>query len=212
MNPYLAQFHKLRCRGDVLNVVNPIGNAAAKEITESMAIIKRIKPIALAKPMQNRLWDLCAGNALTSVLAVHLLPIQSAVAVDLRERKRNWGSAKRFEYVQADIHELTTTAFCSIDIIISVHPCGGLAERVIELYMRSAARHLIMMPCCHGSFKKNQFLIENLGTYATWCLHLAGLCGGNLAKDENCLSPKNIVVTASKQTGEITNGRLEHKR
>jgi len=37
---YLQKFLALRCSGDVLNVVNPLGNKAEKEISESMACLR----------------------------------------------------------------------------------------------------------------------------------------------------------------------------
>ena len=98
MNKYLNHFLSLKCSSDVLEVVNPLGNKAAKEITESMAVIKHIKRIAIAEKHKYGLLDLCAGNALTSVLAVHLLPIKGAIAVDKRVRNRKWDMVKRFKY------------------------------------------------------------------------------------------------------------------
>lgn len=198
MNRYLQEFLSLKCSGDVLNVVNPLGNKSAKEITESMSMLSRVKRIALKKPMHYNVVDMCAGNALTSILSVFVLPVNKATAIDKRERGRKWNLAKRFSYVVRDIKDIEPSSFTEEDIIISVHPCGELAKRVIKIWKESESKHLLLMPCCSGNFKKNTFLREKLGVYTLWCLHLASLCGGDLIEDKNCLSPKNIIISANK--------------
>ena len=95
---YLNEFLKLKCCGDILNIVNPV-QRIEKEISEAMGLLKIIKKIALKDPMKYTLYDFCAGNALISVTAVHLLPIKYAYAIDKRKRNRNWEKVKRFEYV-----------------------------------------------------------------------------------------------------------------
>ena len=199
MNHYIDEFLSLRCAGDVLNVVNPLGNKSQKEITESMAVIKRIKHIVLKdEPMTYSVVDLCAGNALTSVLAAFLFPIKQAIAVDKKPRNRKWNTADRFDYRLRDILNDPITGIDKNTIIISIHPCGKLAEKVCEIYNKSEASHLILMPCCKGQFKSNQWLKERLGNYGEWCLHLSNLVDGQLVQDMNVISPKNIVITAKK--------------
>src|SRR3990170_6036520 len=87
---HLSRFLSLKCSGDVLNAVNPIRNAE-KEISESWAILRKIKPLTLTNKMQYNVLDLCAGNAITSVLSAFVLPVSSATATDIRPRKRNYG-------------------------------------------------------------------------------------------------------------------------
>ena len=167
MSAYVKEFLSLKCSGDVLNVVNPLGSKAQKEITESMAIIKKMKGIFLEQPMKLNLYDLCAGNALTSVLSVFLLPVLKAYAYDVKGRNRNWENASRFKYTLSNIYKLDPSTIGPDSVIISVHPCSKLAVRVCEIFNESSAKHLFLMPCCVGSYKTSfgMPLQKKLGKY-----------------------------------------------
>ena len=199
---YLNKFLSLDCCGDILNIVTPISHAP-KEITESMAIIERLRGEVLPDPMKYQILDLCAGNALTSLTSVFLLPVKQAVAVDKKKRNRDYHKANRFRYVELDI--FTDEIFNFIDentIIISVHPCRGMAARVVEIYNNSPARSMYLMPCCIGKYRipAKQFLCENMGKYQAWCYYLASLCNGSIdiEIDANCISERNAVLSAHK--------------
>lgn len=203
---YISEFLSMKCSGDVLNTVNPMARAE-KEITESMAIIKRLRPIALASPMKYTLIDLCAGNALTSVLAIHLLPFNSAVAVDRRPRERRWGNVRRFDYKHADIQTMPYYAYApngSESVIIASHACGDLSRKIIEIYNDyPLCKHLVMLPCCVGKFKSTMppVLSKRLGKYLLWCHDLWLSVKGHamIATDNKCLSPCNTIITAHKE-------------
>ena len=196
---YVSQFLSMKCAGDVLNIVAPLGAKAAKEITESMAIIQALRPIALQHPMEYHLHDLCAGNALTSVLAVHLLPIKYAAAIDIKPRSRNWLAVDRFTYYRSDIMEWTSVGS---NIIISSHPCRETAIKIVDLYLNSPqVKHLIMMPCCKGHLPANYFprlIREKLTKYEQWSVWLAERAGGGIYLDKKCISPCNAVIVARK--------------
>lgn len=197
---YIKEFLQLKCCSDVLGVCNPLGNNALKEITESMGVIKKIKGLFIPKPMQYNLIDLCAGNALTSVLAVHLLPVKKATAIDRRLRDRRWSNAQRFEYINGDIFDpLIEDCIDENSIIISVHACSNLAPRIVELYKKSKAKALFLMPCCLGKLKHKYPLIieEKLGSYFLWAFDLArDLENCSLVEDKNIMSPKNIIISS----------------
>lgn len=199
---YVDEFLSMKCCGDVLNVCNPIGNKARKEISESMALIKRVKHLALKDRDRYNVLDLCAGNALTSVLAVHLLPIKNALAIDKRKRVREWRRVKRFEYVLGDIYDslhVRNIKDCIDEntIIVSSHPCGQLAREIVKIYWNSRAKALFIIPCCDGKLTRKypQELFVKMGHYWVWCYDLAKDIDGNITTDEKCLSPKNIVVS-----------------
>lgn len=207
---YVDYFLSLKCSGDVLNVVAPI-QRAQKEITESMAVIQRLRPIAIKNPMEGVLVDLCAGNALTSVLATHLLPFKKVVAVDIKKRKRDWNKVKRFEYIQADINDSNFESDLGIKldeiarqyslVFISVHPCGDLAERVIAItkYFCVIKAKLILMPCCKGQIKEQKIpacFNKKLTKYDRWAWYLAELSGGKLSFDNKVLSPCRAIIEA----------------
>jgi len=198
---YVDEFLSLRCAGDVLNVCNPILNAR-KEISESMALIKKIKPLIIPHKGKYNILDLCAGNALTSVLAVHLLPISNAIAIDKRVRDRQWDKVKRFHYVFGDIYNNSHFRFFKdiIDkdtIIVSSHPCGELARQIIKIYKESNAKALFIMPCCEGKLHRKypNFIRTKIGRDGIWCWDLAQDIGAKLSKDNRCLSPKNIILS-----------------
>ncbi len=199
---YLDQFLSLKCAGDVLNVVAPI-QRAQKEISESMAIINRLRSI---NPMEGILIDLCAGNALTSVITAHLLPFKNVIAVDIKKRKRKWEAVKRFEYLQHDIKAPDTPDELysdQISAVISIHPCGELAELVIEYWkcLKRAGQNvsLFIMPCCKGQIKEQKIpscFNKKLTKYDRWAWYLAELADGKLTFDDKCLSPCNAIVEA----------------
>jgi hypothetical protein len=104
INEYVDKFLSLKCSGDVLNSVSKSGKSE-KEITESMAIIKHLKKIVLLEPMKYTVVDLCAGNALTSVLSAFMFPVKEAIAVDKNRRKGHYENVKRFVYYERNISE-----------------------------------------------------------------------------------------------------------
>lgn len=196
---YVSEFLSLRCSGDVLNIVSPMGKSVEKEITESMGMIKLLRNITLKEPGRYNVFDICAGNALTAVIATFLLPINQAIAIDKLPRSRNWQEVRRFTYCFQDIFEIDPRIFDQNSIIIAVHPCMKLAQKVVDLYNNSDASHLIIMPCCEGRIDQHYgFICERLGKYVGWCCELAHLCNGVMREDRGITSPKNIIITASK--------------
>jgi len=196
---YLNKFLSLKCAGDVLNAVNGI-NRAPKEITESMSIINVIRSITLKDPMKWTVVDLCSGNSLTGILAVHLLPVKEAIAYDKRNRSFNMKRIKRFEYNVADIYNDGEIRIPENSIIISVHPCGKLALQVIDIYnKRDNAKHLALMPCCVGNLSGVMpRIVKLIGKYEAWSYKLSILANGSYKRDNHCISPANSVITASK--------------
>jgi hypothetical protein len=198
---YTSQFLSLKCCGDVLNIVNPLGNSAEKEISESMGIIQYLRDIVLKNPMKYTIFDICAGNALTSIIACHLLPIKGAIAIDIRDRNRQWNKCRNFSYVFEDIYNIQPESFDENSIIIGVHSCKNLAKRIIELYNNSKAKYLILMPCCEGGLSgKYQLICDKIGKGMTWALELSIMCNGKMYQDNKILSPKNIIIVAEKET------------
>jgi hypothetical protein len=209
-NKYIEQFLSLNCSGDVLNACLPINNAS-KEITEAMAMVRQIKSIVMGNKMRYTLVDLCAGNALTAIIAVHLLPIRFALAVDKKPVQRpHHEDVKRFMYCEFDLYNPMIVGVIAMwakenrgELIISAtHPCSNLAHRVIEIYKSvEAAKHLILMPCCQGKYegKYPEVMREKLGKYLLWSWDLAQQAKGTMMVDKYILSPCNAVITASQK-------------
>lgn len=196
---YNDMFLKLRCSTDVLNAVYPL-NRPRKEISESMAIIQKIKGLTIRNPGL-LLLDLCAGNALTSILAAHLLPIHEAEAFDIRENKRDFSAVKKFSYTKEDIVEFPWDSLRHT-IIISSHPCK-LATKIIDIFNKSDAKALCIIPCCRGEWDLPQkhFLHNFVPDYDLWSYYLSTLIKTDhvqIVKDRRILSPCNNVIYAER--------------
>ena len=230
---YLDRFLTLKCCGDVLNAVAPI-NKGEKEISEAMGMIKAIKPHVMAHKMEYTLVDLCAGNALTSILAVHLLPIKRAIAINIKPHNRHHDMVTRFKYITADINRpnildiiqkevnfnnkyLTDMREAEKVIIVSTHPCKELANRIIGIFnCLPNADYLFLMPCCVGKIgNEYKFLLNNedlrkkIGMYNIWSLDLAHRINGILKIDKHITSPCNAVISTKKQKNLIKNQGFE---
>jgi hypothetical protein len=197
---YNDRFLQLRCSTDVLNAVYPLRNPR-KEISESMAIIQKIKGLTVTFPRQFNIVDICAGNALTSILAIHLLPITTAMAIDIKKNPRDFTGIKNFAYNNLDL--LTQVkSFSKESIVISSHPCK-LATRIIDLYNASHATALCIIPCCRGEFvlPGKHFLNMFTPNYDLWCYYLSTLIKDSkvrIVKDRKILSPCNDVIYAER--------------
>lgn len=209
---YIEEFYKLTCHPDILDIVMPVLNLK-KEISESFAVLKYIRSIALKNPDKKYIiYDLCAGNALTSVSAAFLFKNVYSYAVDKRERDRKWDKCRNFKYINSDIVNEDWSYLIRqgravwdyIPIIIGVHACRHLAKRIIEIYNTTEeAEHLILMPCCSGpmkGFRIPDIITQNLGNYMKWSLYLHSITKGDkrLVIDNHCISPKNAIIISKK--------------
>lgn len=202
---YLRRFLDLRSAGDILNAAAPI-NRADKEITEAWAAIRHLRPYFLDAPMERLLIDLCAGNALTSIIAAHILPVKSAFAIDKTPRRRPGHTAvQRWAYDQGNIFSVGWNPEIELmrdAAVCAVHACGQLAIRVIELYQQWPwAKRLVLLPCCRGNMKGHRVpaaFASRVSKYEAWAWWLSELANGELHIDENVLSPCNGVIVAEK--------------
>lgn len=203
---YVNEFLNLKCAGDTINII-PKQKNYKKEISESMGIIKQFKGITIQNPMQYTLIDLCAGNALTSVISTFLLPVKKAIAIDLKKRNGNYNKVKRFSYIEGDIYSpLMNLQLLDIDpiILIAVHACKNLSERVIELFNEyNQIKYLFLMPCCIDPSKIDQDISVKVGKSFAWIYYLKGLIKKKyhprIKQDKFILSPKNYIISAKKE-------------
>jgi hypothetical protein len=207
---HLEEFLSLRCAGDVLNAVGQV-HCAEKEITEAMGVVTRIRKLVLAHPGEYTVVDLCAGNCLTSVLIAHLLPVKEVVAVDIRENKKLL-PVNKLNYVQKNIYDADLITAInrggketdSKIIIVSVHACGELANRVVRIFNETRSDMLVLIPCCNGKIDNSRFKdfeIAVMTKYGAWTLQVAKKLQTDdvrIVKDENIISPRNFVIVAEK--------------
>lgn len=204
----LHKFLSLKCSGDVLNSVYPFLRPE-KEITESMSIIKKLKPILLRNKNQYTIFDFCAGNCLTSSLIAHLFKPKHVYAIDKKRLDRpNLKLIKNFTFLEADFTEkekkneiIMLIKMSKPTIIVGVHPCDELSHEIIDIYKKTKTDYLILMPCCEGKNVINypQFIKQRLTPYEIWCLDLCILLDGNASVDYQCTSKKNIVIAAKRK-------------
>jgi hypothetical protein len=201
-NRYLEEFFSLKCAGDVINAVTPL-TRATKEITEAMGVVRHLKSFFLQHPMERKLVDLAAGNALTAIIAAHLLPVKQSVAVDKNPRLRaGYAKVDRFMYENMDIADLVGAEWTSDIVFSSVHPCSDLATRIVDLYLATpCAVGLVLMPCCNGHQNDKKIptaFRQRISKYEAWAWWLAERAKGDLFVDRNVLSPCNAIVVAKK--------------
>ena len=200
-NRHLDEFFSLKCAGDVLSATGPV-NKGAKEITEAMAVRKIVQSYTLKEKMHYTLYDICAGNGLLGLLVAHTLPVRSTIAIDIRKGRLHLEQVKHYQYLQEDIMKIQPT-FETPSIICAIHPCQGLAERIIDIYLaKEGARKLILMPCCVRSnfqrppaptYIRNQISVDD-----QWVWYLADKAKGIIYQDKRVLSPKNKIIIAEK--------------
>ena len=202
---YLERFLRLKCSADVLSILSPFSSGYTKEISEAMCIFGNLKNEIINNKVEQKynVVELCAGNPLISTLLSFTLhkQIEHCTAIDKKKIVRNYERINNFEYFEHDIYDSLVFKYINSNtIIIAIHSCGELSKRIIEIYNKSDARYLFLMPCCEGKmeFKNKYFLKEKLGRYITWCIYLSDLCGGKVKQDNYVISPKNGLIMAKK--------------
>ena len=205
---YVNEFLSLKCAPDVLIATNsPKIKKLPKEISEVMSAWKYVRRIINSTDIQWRIFDICAGNGLFGVLAAHLSSpsnVSRIIAIDKRDRKLE-SPVKNYYRLCEDIYMSTklnhmVTHNIEPTIFVAIHPCNGLAKRVIELYKEYKGKKvLVIMPCCG---KAKQTILPPVITedmYKKWCYELyTSLDDPRMYQDTNNLSPRNIIITERK--------------
>lgn len=220
---YVSEFLSLRCATDIIGISYPV-QRMPKEISEAMAMVRRVRSWALNDPNTYALVDLCSGNGLVPLLTAFTLPIKHNYAVDSKPRDREWDKVRKFSYIHGDIYsnhiqELIENAGDKV-ILTSCHACKNLASRVVELYQECKnVKKLVLMPCCVGKlpFNVSDDMLKQMGRDNLWALYLNQMAEGRLTKDDAAMSPKNRIIVASKDvnpdttTEESSQGRILRK-
>jgi hypothetical protein len=124
-----------------------------KELYESWAVARRVR----RRLRGGRVVDLAAGHALTACLLLLLDDTsECALAIDTRLP----GSAPRLiealttrwprlqNRIQLQERDLDAVELVATDLVVSVHACGALTDRVLERAVSARAR-VAVLPCCH---------------------------------------------------------------
>lgn len=124
-----------------------------KELYETWEAARRIRRLFRG----GRVVDLCAAHGLLAHLLLILddsspcaLAVDTALAPSAAKIQRTLVAAwprladrVRFAPMQIDDVELT-----SGDLVVSVHACGALTDRVLQRALQARAR-VAVLPCCH---------------------------------------------------------------
>lgn len=203
-NKYVEEFFNLSSHGDILDALMPI-ERLKKEISESMGIIRYIRRFTLKnREMKWTVIDFCAGNALTSAISCFLFPNCECIAVDKKIRDRNWNQIRKFKYVNENIYEIDESFIPEGSIVLGVHACRDLAIRIVDLFNKSKAHALLLMPCCSGKmygYSLPEVIVKKIGKYLTWSTFLFDKVDcekKSLIVDKYIMSPKNAIIYARK--------------
>lgn len=210
---HIGTFLKYNCYPDILRILD-IKKNVDKEISEAMAVHKFVKRIVLAHPEREYIHiDFCSGNALAPVLSAFTLPVKLAVAIDRKERDRDWNSIKKFSYFFRNIFDINflqdLIVYSCFDkehpvIFTGIHACQNLTPKIIEIFNQFPIKekHLVLMPCCIGKLEDNNIptlIKEKLGRDFLWAWQNYNKIeteDKNIFQDEKCLSPRNIILYA----------------
>jgi len=125
-----------------------------KELYESWEVARRVRRRFSGK----RVLDLACGHGLLAQIMILLDDsIPEVVAVDstmpksaarlARTMQESWPRLeKRVRFIETDLIEIDTD---QSDLLVSVHGCGILSDRIIDMAM-SANAPVALLPCCHN--------------------------------------------------------------
>lgn len=89
----------------------------------------------------DHIYDLCCGRA---DLSYKLSLEHQVIALDKRDVRKHFGD---YQFIQQDLYALETVPRDSL--LVSVHACGGLTDKIIVLALESKSDFAIMT-CCHN--------------------------------------------------------------
>jgi len=146
-----------------------------KEMDESCAFYKKIVPV-IAQDL-DYIIDVCSGNGLNSLLWLAQGATKHAYMIDKREN--SYFEGLKQEFIRLDHSIENRTEFIEKDIfkgrpldqaphgngmMVSVHACGTLTDRVMEISMQY---HLpfAVMPCCHSDKNDYPYIMTEILPY-----------------------------------------------
>lgn len=124
-----------------------------KELFESWAVARRVR----RRLRGGRVVDLAAGHALTASLMLLIDDAsEGALAVDERlpqsAQRLQAALAARFPKLSGRVElrecHLDDVVLAADDVVVSVHACGALTDRVLERAVLARCR-VAVLPCCH---------------------------------------------------------------
>ncbi len=131
--------------------------AGVRKECELLALAYLMDPGKLRGAGGGRVVELAAGTSDVGLVLKHRQPELSVTTMELKpySAKVAQGNARALGVERvADIGDLNTVAIPG-GIWVAKHPCGELADQIIEKWtQRKDSPMLFLMTCCHGGAKK----------------------------------------------------------
>ncbi len=138
-----------------------LGGREHRKAGQVHALLEHLVPLLRDAPRRRplRVIDAAAGRGpVAAALAGLLLPalgLRGQVLVCEEDPERARRAAARFG--ECGLHDVVTSASAVRDVapeeppdlIVALHACGPASDEVVELAIRSGARRLALVPCCH---------------------------------------------------------------
>ena len=172
-----------------------------KEYWETKDTYQKSIPLVLKKLKLTRfhtVYDFCSSHGFNIPFIIARNKAKYGIAHDIRPSKASkalWSRypriAARMEYRKEDIY---TTKYNLKDnsLIMSIHPCKGLALRVCDISIENKLP-IVIVPCCIGKIDPFFAPFENIKKYDKWCLTV----GQKLTKANYNISIKYIRKSAT---------------
>jgi hypothetical protein len=150
----LARFSGEGLFARVARAVCGAGCLPRKELYESWAVARQVH--RHFRGDGGRLIELCAGHGLLAqLLALMDASFADVSCVDSRPPKSaatladalaaRWPQLARVQYQSAELESIPLRPG---DLVVSVHACGALTDRVLDRAIAARAR-VAVLPCCH---------------------------------------------------------------
>jgi hypothetical protein len=148
-----------------------LGERERKKATEVTALLRHLEPLLADAPRRRELLVLDAAAGRGHVAAAMTALLMPAMGLRARIVACEWeaGRAERSARRMAEcgLHgiEVVTGAVQVLepggrpDLVVGLHACGEASDQVIELVLRTRARRLALVPCCHAASSE---LLERL--------------------------------------------------
>lgn len=190
-------------------------NNPVKELSEALVVFNYIYRIT-KKWEKWTLVDLCSGKlALLSSITVFNTKNSRAISVDIEEPDPALNTINRLEYLKGSIYEEDTLRRIKEKVegkvvVAGIHCCKTLAIRTIEIVDELHVDIGYLIPCCDDFPAIRRLGLWNNGskTYQAWVDALVKYANSKglytRVSFEPMLSPKNALITMSKNEGYVT--------
>jgi len=178
-----------------------LSHISLKEYYETYDTYRKSIPLVLKKLKLTRfhtIYDFCSSHGFDITYIIARNKAKYGIAHDIHPSKASrllWSRypriAARMEYRKEDIY---TTKYNLKDnsLIMSIHPCRGLALRVCDISIENKLP-VVIVPCCIGKIDPFFASFENIKKYDKWCLTV----GQRLTKADYNISVRYIRKAAT---------------